>query len=327
MNLSIIIPAYNAEKHVHRCLTSIDEAIDIDDYEVILIDDGSTDQTVEIARKYIQDTKAEYIKIISQMNSRQGAARNKGICIAKGKYIMFVDVDDYLNPIGFKDFFSIAESYHLDIFKFSFKVFDATEHFKINTETQFRENTLYSGLQTILMNYNIGSVCSAIYNREFLIESNIKFRNDIVHEDVDFTLRLMPKVERMMFSSACLYSYCWNEGSTDRNKSTKSIIRSKQSDVIITKSYIDTANSYVNNALNLYYHKKGNSLMISILMSLIRNKEQLSLSERSGIIEYAKKQGVYPLKRLGTLSWKTSLLQLFLNHSIIVSILLRLSNF
>ena len=86
--LSIIIPAYNAENYIEKCLNSIE---DKDSIEIIVINDGSTDKTMEILNKY------KNIKIINNTNHGVSYSRNSGLKVASGKYIMFVDSDDYLN--------------------------------------------------------------------------------------------------------------------------------------------------------------------------------------------------------------------------------------
>ncbi len=321
--LSIIIPAYNAEKYVHRCLKSILACINIKDYEIILIDDGSTDNTLEVAERFINENKSEHIRVVHQKNSRQGAARNHGLKIAKGKYIMFVDVDDYLRPIDFTKHFQIAESNNLDILKFSFQVFNADGDYKIKSDTQFLEDKVYSGPEAILMDYTIGSVCAAIYRRDLFSEARISFREDIVHEDAEFMLRLLPQVKRMMFASACIYAYCWNDGSTDRCKSIENIIRSKKSDIIVAKSYIETAKSSDIDSLYNYYHRKSNSLMLHFLLSLIINKDKLPTNERLNLLNFAQSQSVYPMTFRGTLSWKTSLLQPLLNRPYIEKLFIK----
>ena len=323
-NLSIIIPAFNAENYVVRCLDSIINSIDIDDYEILLVDDGSTDRTVEIATLFAKEKGIDFLMIIRQKNTRQGAARNNGMSQATGKFIMFVDVDDYINPVDFKKYFQCAEMKNLDILKFSFKIFDATGKYKISNEPQFEEEHIYSGTEVILKDYTIGSVCGTLFRREFLINSETLFRTVIAHEDCEFILRLLPKAKRIMISSVCLYSYCWNNESTDREQSVQNILRLRKSDIIVAQSYIKTADDVP--VINEYYYRKGNSLITSFLLSLIQSKECLSKKDRLDLLNFAESQGVYPMKRFRTLSWKTTVLRLFLNLPLIEKLLIRLFN-
>lgn len=321
-NLSIIIPAYNAERYVTRCLTSVFECINIDNFEIILVDDGSTDNTCELVEQFIHETRSENIKMVHQQNSRQGAARNHGIRLAQGKYLMFVDVDDYLLPVDFAKYYQIAENNNIDILKFSFQVFNKWGAYTINCESQFAEDKIYTGTEAILKNYTIGSVCSAIYRRELLLESKICFREDMAHEDTEFMLRLLPLVKRMMFKSACLYAYCWNEGSTDRSRTRENILRLKKSDIIIATSFKRIADIYPSSLHDIYL-KKSNSMVVQHLISLIQNEDNLSIDERMELLQYSILNKIYPMDSYCTLSWKTTLLQLILNQPLIVKRLIK----
>lgn len=325
--LSIIIPAYNAENYVARCFDSILQSVDVDYYEVLFVDDGSTDNTFELANNFIRDKDATQIRIIRQKNSRQGAARNNGIAHAQGRYVMFVDVDDCINPIGFKKYYVQATENNLDMLRFAFKEYDADGNFVVSHQSQFDENHIYSGQEAILMDYTIGSSCGTLFRRDFLINSGIYFREDMAHEDCEYMLRLLPKVERMMVLPVPLYTYCWNENSTDRSKSAASVLRLKQGDIFVAKSYFETAETFSNNhPINKYYYRKGNSLLTQFLLSLVQEKNSLSLNARMGLLSFANLQGVYPTPTFRTLSWKTTLLLFFLNRPIIEKSLIRLFN-
>ena len=98
--LSIIIPAYNASKYIEKCIDSVlNQGIPSDCYEIIIVNDGSTDNTVELAQRYI--SKFQNIKLFTQENHGQSAARNKGIDVATGEYIAFVDADDLVLPYSY----------------------------------------------------------------------------------------------------------------------------------------------------------------------------------------------------------------------------------
>lgn len=323
-NLSIIIPAYNAENYVARCIDSILKSIDIDNYEILLVDDGSIDRTVEIAALFAKEKGIDFLKIIHQKNARQGAARNHGIAKASGQYIMFVDVDDYVNPIGFSKFFYKAVDNDLDLLRFAVKIYDPDGDFSISCDAQFEEEKIYKGTHAILNNYNISSVWGALFKRKFIIDSDVLFRTDIAHEDCEFILHLLPKAKRIMISSACLYSYCWNNESTDREQSLQNILHLRKSDIIVAQSYIKTAD--VIPVINECYYRKGNSLVTSFLLSLIRSKDCLSKKDRLDLLNFAKSQEVYPMKRFRTLSWKTTLLKIFLNNPRIEKMLICLFN-
>ncbi len=120
MRLSIIIPCYNLEDYVERCITSVlDQDIPSEEYEIILIDDGSKDRTLEILNKYA--SAHSNIRVISQENKGVSAARNAGIEISRGYYIWFVDGDDWVTPRSLGHLLARAESDDVDILRFDWR--------------------------------------------------------------------------------------------------------------------------------------------------------------------------------------------------------------
>ena len=95
MRFSIIIPVYNVEKYIGRCMDTVMHQ-SFDDYEVIVVDDETPDNSMDIVRKYAEEFPGK-IHMIRQKNTRQGGARNRGVTMARGEYILFVDSDDYVH--------------------------------------------------------------------------------------------------------------------------------------------------------------------------------------------------------------------------------------
>ncbi|MGL4253948.1 MAG: glycosyltransferase, partial [Fusobacteriaceae bacterium] len=115
--LSVVVPMYNVEEYILRCLESLQKQdIPEEQYEIILIDDGSRDRTVEYAKEFSQNHKN--IRIISQKNGGASVARNRGIDEARGKYIWFVDADDYVLENRFGILLEKAIGNDLDILSF-----------------------------------------------------------------------------------------------------------------------------------------------------------------------------------------------------------------
>ena len=134
--LSVIVPCYNVEGYLERCLTSlVHQNIDADAYEVLLIDDGSTDGTAAICDRYA----AQYpqVQAIHQANAGQGAARNTGLDLAQGKYVWFVDSDDFVTENCFQQLLTISESNDLDILFFDF--LKVAEGNSVNQNVDFGE--------------------------------------------------------------------------------------------------------------------------------------------------------------------------------------------
>lgn len=112
LQLSIIVPVYNVEKYLHRCMESL-LAQDISDYEIILVDDGSKDQSPGICDKYAQDYS--FVNVIHKKNEGLGFARNSGLAMAKGKYVSFIDSDDAVSADHFEVLLETAAKQNADV--------------------------------------------------------------------------------------------------------------------------------------------------------------------------------------------------------------------
>ena len=109
--ISVIIPVYNVEKYLHRCVDSILNQ-SLQDFEIILVNDGSTDSSPEICDQYAQQDNR--IRVIHKKNARVAAARNDGIKAAKGEFISLIDSDDWIEPTMFEEMYSTANQFGCD---------------------------------------------------------------------------------------------------------------------------------------------------------------------------------------------------------------------
>lgn len=195
MRFSIIIPAYNIEKYIHRCIDSV-QAQDFKDIEIIVIDDCSTDGT----KKEIK--KIPGIKIIEHNENKcLGAARNSGMEIAKGEYIIFLDGDDYLyneKVLGKLD--KLIGNNKPDVVYMGFQIIGNKEEMIIPTE-----ETCTRKYKVALDQYpNVWSKC---WRREFLMENNFKFPEKRFYEDVVFTYQAIMKVKDYMIADFPVHIY------------------------------------------------------------------------------------------------------------------------
>ena len=125
IQLSIIIPMYNVEKYIHKCIHSVvQNNLKRDDFEIIIVDDESPDNSLSIATEIAKEF--DNITIISQKNKGLGGARNTGIQNAKGKYVLFLDSDDFYTPNSLETILKIAFDNELEILEFGAIVVDST---------------------------------------------------------------------------------------------------------------------------------------------------------------------------------------------------------
>lgn len=219
MKLSVIIPVYNKEHSVDRAILSIlSQGLNQDEYEIMIIDDGSSDGSLSICERYRE--KYSNIRVFSKENGGVSSARNFGIKNAQGDYICFLDADDFLLPNAFR----------LILYKFFSDDFDVIEY-SSSTITQKTINSQQESFQDATIKCeSYGhellkkegscpfSVCMKWIKRSFLIDNNIFFKNYNIAEDVSFNLDLYyanPKIRR---TTVDCYRYVTYENDNQASK-------------------------------------------------------------------------------------------------------------
>ena len=210
IDISIIIPIYNTEKYLKQCIDSVLSDQNSANIEVILINDGSTDQTGYIINEYAK--KDHRVKVVHQINSGIGAARNTGLNIASGEYIAFLDSDDWLNEGMLKTLFTIAKKQQSDIVMgntlYYYSENNIQRHF--NNIPQSIIDITISGKDAFLnLMRNLSFpplVYSYIYKRSWLKDVNMSFA-DILHEDELWVLTSMCQAKNMYITNIDFYLY------------------------------------------------------------------------------------------------------------------------
>lgn len=236
--VSFIIPVYNAEKELARCLLSI-LRISIKNIEIICVDDGSTDRSFELLKSFAESDSR--IKIYTQENSGQGEARNKGIKFAKGRYIQFVDADDFIDSSMYpKVLTPFNSSEVLDFVQFS-----ATVHFDFKPTAKQEEwgrNLFRSALPTGIYDVTPQSfittvVVNKVYRRSFLIENNIWFPAKVKQEDEAFSFFVFARAKKFYCYSDEWYRYVRTQTGTMSTQETQANV-SKMPDVYTVFQFI-----------------------------------------------------------------------------------------
>ena len=171
--LSFIVPIYNVEKFLAKCLNSvIDNNWQQMNYEIIIVDDASPDQSLNIANEFVN--QYQNITIISQENKGLGGARNTGITKAKGDYLFFLDSDDFLKPNEIQELIKIATNNNLDLLEFGADRVD--QHYRFIDQVFKKENSLILDGLSYIAKYNFdNSACNKLYKRSFIVENEIVF--------------------------------------------------------------------------------------------------------------------------------------------------------
>lgn len=311
LKLSIIVPVYNVEKYLERCVNSLlHQDIDKSEYEIILVNDGSTDSSYEKAEK-LKEENANIV-LFTQENKGQSAARNVGLDIAKGKYIMFVDSDDYIEKNVVGRLLDMTETNHLDLcfYQMSFDYQDGSR--LMGKKRVFKNDVVYDGEYLLLHGIEVSAVWLNIYSSKFLLSTGLKFYEGIIHEDVEFCYRMYPLAKRVMFSDMIVYHYCVYGESTLRTQNPIKIRKIIESDFHVSSSVLRCSKSDVySDKIRQHYAQVGSSIAVSALIQLWRST-YLDYQAKMNCLNTAKSLGVYPITER-TNSWKTTVLSRLLN--------------
>ncbi|MBR3299320.1 MAG: glycosyltransferase [Clostridia bacterium] len=209
--VSIVSPVYNSEKHLKRCVDSI-LAQTFVDFEALFIDDGSTDGSAALLERYAEiDPRIKPIRLGE--NGGQGAARNRGIDEARGKYLVFVDSDDMLAPDFIELLYNKAETSGAAVVKGS-ALWVTDEKDIGKTPPAYNElirKGIANGVPLILLFRS--EHWSAIYRRDFIIEHSIRYGDSRTGQDVTFLLKVCTRAGSIETEDAAFYYYFQNEGS------------------------------------------------------------------------------------------------------------------
>lgn len=206
MNLSVIVPVYNTSRFLRKCLDSIINQ-NVSDFEILLIDDGSTDESSSICQEY--ELRYPHVKYYRKKNGGLSSTRNYGLEISSGKFISFVDSDDYLEP----NFYGVAlnEICDYDAVVFGSKMID--ENGCQISKDIYENNELNSNdiLEDLVCNLKT-AVWNKIFRREFI--KNYRFPENRIHgEDLVFMLNCLSKTSRFKTITSVGYNYVKHSGS------------------------------------------------------------------------------------------------------------------
>ncbi len=206
--ISIVIPTYNAAEYIGNTLDSIQRQ-SFSDFELVLVNDGSTDETLKILQSY--QRADERIKILTIKNSGPAEARNKGIKAAIGKYIMFVDSDDELTENALGAVADLIKNNDLDLLIFGFNICNKSDdtvyhHFFEDLDIKSKEE-LKANIGELYINNQLNQVWNKAYKTEMLKNNDIRFPDQRFGEDRLFVFEVLKYASRIFVSKKALYNY------------------------------------------------------------------------------------------------------------------------
>lgn len=305
MELSIIVPIYNVENYLRECLDSLYRIVGID-YEVILVNDGSTDSSLKIVREY-EESYREKTVVVDKTNGGLSSARNAGIEMARGEYISFIDSDDFIDSEMFQKFFHECQRERLDVAVGNMRYYqNGKSSLPLFRSERVKVGEIVNGkkFMDIIMNKPKcfrEEVVDDLYRRKFLLENNLKFQERLLHEDTLFTPLVYLKAERVKYIDYPFYYYRQRSGgimSVVTQKSIDSLSKiccilvgeydkiigndgkEALSRLIISLFKVVVYREYENNPKNREFHRKFRELYLKLkgYRNHVHNENLLFLS-------------------------------------------------
>lgn len=214
--VSIIVPVYNVEKYIEKCLKSLVNQT-LEDIEIIIVNDGSKDGSKEIVEKYLE----KYPKKILYLEKENGGlsdARNFAIPYAKGEYVAFLDSDDYVELNMYEDMYKIAKNEESDMVECDF-IWEYPDKSKIDT------GEIYHGKHEMLEKIRVVA-WNKLIKKNILDETKVIFPKGYRYEDIEFTYKLIPYLEKVSFLKRPCVHYIQRDNSISntQNERTKEIL-------------------------------------------------------------------------------------------------------
>lgn len=284
---------YNVSNFLETCINSVLAQRMNEDIEVLMINDGSPDDSLSVAQNL--RNQYEFITVISQTNKGLGGARNTGLENANGKYILFLDADDSLMPETLHKLINVAEDNELEILEFSAQKTDE-EHKVVENLIISSNNEIYSGIAYYEKLSFINSACNKLYLKMFIQEHELKFKEHLFGEDFEFNTRVFYYLQRIMAINLIAASFMQSTNSITRNKD-----RSKQdkylNDLVIILSEIQRFKEDLKTNLTPsekhYFELKMTNSNVSLFYFMFKN--DYNFSEMNAMKARLKNDGLFKI--------------------------------
>lgn len=295
--LSIIVPLYNSSLYIADCLDSIlSSDLPKDKYEIVVVNDGSTDNGPDIVKHYLA-THCN-IRIVNQDNQGLSGARNTGIRNAKGSYFWCVDSDDLVEKniariLPFLDGKTDIVSTYLKLIR------EDGSLVSYSKDKRVPYNKIVSGRSVVIAGYNPTSVCGHFVKKQFVMENDLFFVPNRAHEDVEMSYKLFSFARKVIFLDLALYIYILHPNSMSQSKVVEQKLKLTLDDIFVYNSFIKLAEKFADSdpELSTIISKRAESALFGILATLYNNKEEWGRNGiNKAVLAELRKQKLYPLK-------------------------------
>ena len=305
MILSIIVPMYNAAASIEKCLKSTQQQdLETSEYEVIVVNDGSTDDSLSVVEAVMIQYKN--ICIYSQVNGGLSVARNSGLERAKGKYVLFLDSDDWIEENCLRKIIIKCEQFSLDMLRIcAADMIGGKPHRRFSV----KEDVILPGVEVLKCNI---PACApfAVYRRSFLDKYQLRFFPGIYHEDNEFTPRAYYLAERVAAINIIVYYVYPSSGSITRSVNVK-----KPLDVTIVMRNLDIFyHKFVRKEDEVIFHK----IIAGVMNSALHQTLDFTSSDKKSVNEafYKIRHLFVHARKSPTISYRTAgwLYSIFPHH-------------
>lgn len=289
--ISIIVPVYNVEKYVERCILSIvSQKVPISEYELIVVSDGSTDRSRDILQKLSEAYPV--IQIVDKENGGLSSARNEGLRYATGEYIFFIDSDDWIAEDSLTFLLNWIKKYPVDVLAFNVCEIDDNGN-KTYLSSNLAPNDTRFKVEDYLVNFTLrSSACMGLFSRNLFTNWRVKFKEGFLSEDDDFIVHIFSHAKQIVCTDRLIYYYYQRSNSISKGKETE---LKMISDKLIMQEELDNYIQLFNGRLREGLQRKLNFLAIDIIRLLIRKGHSTDTINKT--LKQLKRIGYYPLKK------------------------------
>ena len=237
--LTILIPVYNTEKYIKRCLDSLIVSEIMDDIEILVVNDGGKDHSVEIIQKYV-DSYPETVRLIDKENGGHGSTINAGIKEAKGKYFRVLDSDDWFNSTDFVKFVNRLKSEDADLVVCDYRkehTYNSKSEYFVYKNLEDRKCYCFDDIDLKILEGEYFVMATSTYKTEILRTSGLKMLEKTFYVDMQYNVVPMTKVETFTYYHLDIYRYFI--GRDDQSVNEKVMISRIDQQIRVNKIMID----------------------------------------------------------------------------------------
>ena len=296
MKISFIIPVYNAEKYLAKCVGSIfSQNLHSNDFEVIAVNDGSEDGSL----KMLQTLQRDYdnIRILNTDNAGAGAARNRGLKSSTGTVITFVDADDFLEPECICNLLDIFEKNKLEILLFE-TISVRNKRTIITTSLADGYNAIFTGEEFLPIYLNGFGPCAKLYKRNLFFDNLLFFPEGVIPEDIGLIPKLILAANRVMASDIAGYHYNYNPNSVTKKHSKENFYLRIDGLLYVAKSLNEFSSKYSKSNFQVYNYIQKDIIdkVILELFHFIEYRTHVKREKLKAIFYELKSSNLLPLK-------------------------------